>query len=214
MTRLLTATLCAGLALGLPACKIVKDEPEAQAAIPDGPAGDEARMKALVDETFASDVQPHVAQAAVEYSVLKQAVDAGIDAAGEEYGNRGAGAGAAWAFPVKGGGKVTAANLESRARSADVDIDGDGTADLTVQLGPVFKGTALRDVSPMFVFTDFRDQIEFARLAREMNDRNAPLIVIPEGDLLGRTIGFTGAVSLKDAGDPWLVTPIAVEVRE
>ena len=33
---------------------------------------------------------------------------------------------------------------------------------------------------------------------------------LPEGDLVGQTLGFTGAVTLKSASDPWLVTVIEV----
>ena len=64
-----------------------------------------------------------------------------------------------------------AAKTDTRAATADVDIDGDGTADATVQLGPVIRGTTLRDVQPFFDFTAFRDQIAFAELARALNDQ-------------------------------------------
>lgn len=67
---------------------------------------------------------------------------------------------------MAGQGKVVAANLTSRARTLDVDVDGDAKADLTVQLGPVVKGSSLRDFAPaLYDFTSFRDQIEFAKSA-------------------------------------------------
>ncbi|MFN5995702.1 MAG: DUF2291 family protein [Paracoccaceae bacterium] len=60
------------------------------------------------------------------------------------------------------------ANLTSRDWKAMVDVNGDGATDLTLQLGPVIKGTSLRDVAPFYRFGDFRDQIEFAKLARAL----------------------------------------------
>ncbi len=66
---------------------------------------------------------------------------------------------------MAGTGKIVVANLDTRARTVGLDTDGDGAADVTVQLGPVIKGSALRDVAPFYNFDDFRDQIEFAKLS-------------------------------------------------
>ena len=104
------------------------------------------------------------------------------------------------------------ANLTSHARKAMVDTDGDGKADLTLQLGPVIKGSSLRDVAQLYKFGDFRDQIEFAKLARALNDRASGALVVPEGELLGKTVSFSGTVDLKAAGDPWLVTVVTFAV--
>ena len=197
--------------IGLSACKIVKTpEPGTDTAIASGEAGDDARIAALLDDTLDSQLLPLIREKAIGVADLRAAVAAGLDAAGTAQGVRGAGAGAAWNFAVKGSGVVIAANLESRARKADLDTDGDGVADLTLQLGPVIKGTSLRDVAPFYDFNDFRDQIEFAKLGRAINDRVSPMVTLPEGDLVSQTLGFTGAVTLKSASDPWLVTVIEV----
>ena len=110
----------------------------------------------------------------------------GLDAAGAAHGNKGSGEGAAWNFAVKGEGKVVEANLTSRARKAMVDVNGDDAADLTLQLGPVIKGTALRDVATFYIFSDFRDQIQFAKLARALNDRTSAALKLPEGEFTAR----------------------------
>jgi predicted lipoprotein len=212
MTRIALMALCALIPFGLAGCKIVKDTPADQAAVAADASGDTTRIANLLEETFTPKLLPHLASAAVDVPVLRSAVAAGLDAAGAQYGNRGAGAGSAWAFPLRGTGKIVAAKLDSRARTLDLDTTGDGAADLTVQLGPVFKGTSLRDVAPFFVFTDFRDQIEYAKLARELNDKVGSLLVLPEGDPTGKTLRFLGALSLKTANDPWLVTPVEIEV--
>jgi predicted lipoprotein len=200
-------------ALALPGCKIVKNAPEGEASsvIPQGEAGDDARIAALLDKTYEAELLPLIAQA-LPVADLRTALAGGLDAAGVAHGNRGSGEGAAWNFAVRGEGRVVEANLTSRARKAMVDLDGDGAADLTLQLGPVIKGTSLRDVAPFYRFGDFRDQIEFAKLARALNDRASAALVVPEGDLVGKTIGFTGTVDLKAAGDAWLVTAVTLSV--
>jgi predicted lipoprotein len=194
--------------LALPGCKLVKNE--------DSPAGQAASadpITTLADATFESKLLPHIAKTALPVADLRTAIATDLAAAGTAHGNRGAGEGAAWAFAVKGEGKVVSANLTSRARQADLDTDGDGIADLSLALGPVIKGTALRDVAPFYVFGDFRDQIEFAQLARALNDKVSPLLILPEGDLTGKSMTFTGVVPIKSAKDAWVVTAVSVAVK-
>jgi predicted lipoprotein len=200
-------------ALALPGCKIIENAPEGEGTvvIPDGEAGDDARISALLAKTYEADLLPLIAKA-LPVADLRVAVAGGLDAAGAAHGNKGSGEGAAWNFAVKGEGKVVEANLTSRARKAMVDVDGDGAADLTLQLGPVIKGSSLRDVAPFYRFGDFRDQIEFAKLARALNDRASATLQVPEGELVGKTVSFTGTVDLKAESDPWLVTAVTLSV--
>ena len=205
--------LCLVAALALPGCKIVKTVAGSETAAAEaGEAGDDARIAALLDKTYEAELLPLVAAKAMPVADLRGAVSGGLEAAGAAHGNKGSGEGAAWNFAVKGEGKVVEANLTSRARKAMLDTDGDGTADLTLQLGPVIKGSSLRDVAPFYRFGDFRDHIEFAKLARALNDRASAGLVVPEGDLTGKTVSFSGTVDLKAAGDAWLVTVVTLSV--
>ena len=199
-------------ALALPGCKIVKTVAGGETAAAEaGEAGDDARIAALLDKTYEAELLPLIAKA-LPVADLRAALAGGLEAAGAAHGNKGSGEGAAWNFAVKGEGKVVEANLTSRARKAMLDTDGDGKADLTLQLGPVIKGSSLRDVAPFYKFGDFRDQIEFAKLARALNDRASAALQVPEEDLVGKTVGFSGTVDLKAVGDPWLVTAVTLSV--
>ena len=209
--KLVLVLLCA---LALAGCKIVFEDESAASSIPDGSEGDDARNAQRLEATFDTELIPLIAARALDVAALQAALADGLDAAGEAHGNRGAGQGAAWNFAIEDAGQVIAANLTSSARTADVDVDGDGAADVRVQLGPVIRGTALRDVAPFYRFDDFRDQIEFAKLARSINDLVRPRLVLPEGDITGRRIAFAGVVPVQRAGDALVVTPIAIEVTE
>ena len=209
----LFAALCLLAALALPGCKIVKTVIGAETAAAEaGEAGDDARIKALLDKTYDAELLPLIAGKALPVADLRAAIAGGLEAAGAAHGNKGLGEGAAWNFAVKGEGKVVEANLTSRARKAMLDTDGDGKADLTLQLGPVIKGSSLRDVALFYKFGDFRDQIEFAKLARALNDRASAGLQVPEGELVGKTVSFTGTVDLKAADDAWLVTVVTLAV--
>src|SRR3546814_12555322 len=68
-------------------------------------------------------------------------------------------------------GKVLAVTGGERARSMTIDTDGDGSVDAIVQLGPVVRGTALRDALGTRTFNDFASQLDYARYARLITDR-------------------------------------------
>lgn len=203
---------CAALLLGMSGCKIVYDTPEDDKSIPADASGDDARNALRLSKTFDAQLIPYIRNNALSVQDLRVAINGGLDAAGAGHGTQGSGRGAAWNFPVKGQGKVIEAKLNSRARNAQLDTDGDGAADVTIQLGPVIKGTAVRDVAPFFSFDDFRDQIEFAKLSRAINNRVSSLIEVPEGALTGSTMSFTGVVPLKKPDGKYLITAIEIGV--
>lgn len=205
----LTAAVLAA-AFAISGCKIVKTTAADGSTPASDASGDEARIAGIVADTYDARLLPLITEKALAVADLRAKIASGLDGAG---GQRGAGEGAAWNFAVAGQGKVVAANLTSRARTLDVDTDGDSKADLTLQLGPVVKGTSLRDFAPtLYDFTSFRDQIQFAQLGRALNDRAATAIKLPEGDPVGHEVKFAGTFALRKAADAWLVTPTVVEV--
>ena len=210
MTRRLLFVLSILAALSVTGCKVVFDEDKDASVVPEGPEGDDARNAARLEATFEAELLPLIRDRALPIAELRMLVAQDIDGAGEKHANRGSGQGAAWNFPVTGRGRVTEAKLDTRARSLSLDTDGDKAADVTVQLGPVIRGSALRDAAPFYQFDDFRDQIEFAKLSRALNDRIPDLVSVPEGDLIGMQVAFVGVTPLKSARDAVVVTPISV----
>ena len=208
MTRTLTACLAALTLVG--GCKVVRTAPEVDAT---ADAGTDP-IAAFVAETYDAQLLPLVEAEAVEAGVLLAALDGGLEAAGTAHGIQATGGGA-WTFLVKGEGVVVEADRESRAATLGVDVTGDGASDLRVQLGPVVRGTALRDAAPFYEFTDFRDQMEFAALARALNERATAALTLPEGDLVGTRASFAGATALRAADEALLLAPtrLALEPR-
>ncbi|QDC08626.1 DUF2291 domain-containing protein [Oceanicola sp. D3] len=210
MIRPLLLAFAAAALTSASGCKIVFDSDGDDSEIPAGPEGDDARNAKRLEESFEPQLLPHLRENAVEIGELRAGIAADIEAIGTARAQRGSGAGAAWNFPVSGEGVVVEANLESRARTLTLDTDDDGEADTTLQMGPVIKGTALRDGVPFYNFDDFRDQIEYAKLARALNDEVTARITLPEGELAGSTVQFFGVTPLRTASEAILVTPTEV----
>ncbi len=215
MTR--TPILAACLLTILPivaGCKIVKNPDPNDIAQSAAQMTDAERMAALAQEVYKPKFLPYMADKARNITDTLPAIANDLDKAGETFGIPKASEGSPWNFVAKGEGTIVASNRKSRAAKLEVDVTADGKADLTIQLGPVIKGTALRDSASFFVFTDFRDQIEFAKLARALNDVASGTISLPEGDLIGKRVGFTGAFSLTKQSDPILLVPVQIAVED
>lgn len=107
-------------------------------------------------------------------------------------------------------GRVVAVSNGERARSLSIDSNGDGSADAIVQLGPVVRGTALRDALGTRIFNDFDSQIEYARYARAINDRVVGQVRAAAAKLgQGSNVEVIGAY-VPGADGPAFVTPAQI----
>lgn len=200
------------IALAFAGCKIVPNPDPELAKEAEATQTDEARMAAYVAEVWEPKVLPVVQQNLVPLAELRAALAADPAAAGAAHGLRPEGEANPWNFAVSGAGKIVDAKLESRAAKLMVDTDRDGAADVTVMLGPVIRGTALRDGMPFIVFTDFRDQIEFAKLANALNAQAHDSLTIPQGDVVGQTATFEGMFTLRDTAGQIELVPTMLSV--
>ncbi len=182
----------------LSACKVVKNAAPADADQAQEEQTDEVRMANYAREIWEPKVLPAVADLLAPLSDLRLALAKDVDAAGEKYGYKPEGEASAWNFAVSGSGVVVETKMQSRAAKVQVDTDGDGEADVTVQLGPIIRGTSLRDSMSFLSFTDFRDQIEFAKLARGLNAMAHEGLEIPQQDPLGEIVTFEGVYTFKN----------------
>lgn len=182
----------AAATLVLAGCKIVAKSEGADEAQQD----DATRMATLVAADWEARVLPRVRETAAPLSDVLGAIASDFPGARASYGVGAAGEGTPTNFTVRGEGTVVGANLTSRAARVNVDVDGDGKADVDLQLGPVIRGTALRDSLPFYEFTRFRDQIEFAKLAGELNVAAHGGMPEPPEDAMGQTVAFTGVFAM------------------
>lgn len=194
------------LAASLSGCKLVKTDHGA------GPGADP--IAELVETTFDAKLVPALTEKAVDLATLRNAIKNDLDKAGQSQGVRVGGAGGGWNFAVEGSATVVDENRASKAATADIDLDGDGTADATLQLGPVVKGTALRDTTALYDFSTFRDQIEYAKLGRALNDKAVSKLPSADVPLRGKKISFLGAVVIRSASEKPLVVPVSIEVAQ
>lgn len=120
-------------------------------------------------------------------------------------------------YKVRGNAKVLEYDDSSRNGKLILDLcPYDGQADIALQIGPVIKDTALRDSVSFISFTNVGNQLHFANLADELNNR-MKLKVIEPLDLQtieGKLICFYGAIKVNEDQtlDTLQVTPVKIEV--
>ncbi len=203
------------VAAGLGGCKLEKNEiatgDQAQQVVSSQPGGD---MNLLVADIWDTQVVPHLEDTSTDMKTLVDAIAADRDGAGEAHGYRPSSEGSPWNFAARVSGTIVSAKTDTRAATADVDLDGDGAADVTLQLGPVIKGTALRDILPFVDFSSFTDQIEFAHLSRALNNRayESALEKLPREALVGSQVDALGAFTVRGGEKSFLVTPVSMSV--
>jgi predicted lipoprotein len=119
------------------------------------------------------------------------------------------------AFLVKGAGRVLRVDTASRTGLMLIDLAPyDGRPDAALQIGPVLRGTALRDALPFIQFSQFVNQLEFARVGNALNDRvwKRALAKLPKDGLTGATATFAGAASRPTANGLIEIVPVQLTV--
>ncbi len=194
---LIAAFWCVGLAVaaGLASfgVTVVPDSVVASTDLNGNPAFD---AKQLVDSIWTSRVLPLMqGNDVADAKTVLDAVAKDPEAAGAHYGHRPQAGDGPWNFIVRGQGKIVSASTQLRHATLTVDLGG---ATVTVQIGPVVFGSVLRDSLPFISFAQVVNQIQFAQVSRELNDRATASS--REGvDLAqlkpGATVAFTGAMA-------------------
>ncbi len=168
----------------------------------------------FIDSIFQNEAVPILKNNAVELNEIFLAANGDLKSAGEKYGIR-ADAGNAYNFLVKGTATVNEVNTELRVGYAIITVDGyTGSETFKIQVGPVFRGTSIRDCMPMIKFDDFKNQVIYAELATaiHVNISNHLFSAIDINGLEGKTIEFYGALT-DHGGSEIVITPFALEIK-
>ena len=213
--RLPAGAACA-IALAVSACTIVYDDEKAKKApteTTDSPHAQGFDAAAWVESVWTAKVLPYFEKDAVELGPVLAALEEDAEAAGAKFGRRPDTEGSPWSFAVKGQGVVVSVNTESRAGTMVVKVDAaSGPGEVTLQIGPVVRGTAIRDNLPFVSFGDVTNQIQFAQVSRALNDRAVGAIHAAAAALkAGTSVEFAGAMNVSASDETVLITPITLK---
>src|SRR5690242_1158798 len=129
---------------------------------------------AFVDSIWSAKLVPAIVGSAIDAPTLLEAMAASIGDAERKYGRNVNGDG--WYFNVKGEGTVLAVDTSSRNGLIELGVLPHARRpDVSIQIGPVFRGSALRDSTGLITFSSFVNQLQFRseerRVGKECRSR-------------------------------------------
>ncbi|MCV9966784.1 DUF2291 family protein [Pararhizobium sp. BT-229] len=199
------------IALALPGCKIIKT-PTAEEAAEAASGGFNPDRQ--VAEIWDRKVIPFLEKRAGPFQEVSSLTASDLDAAAAKYGHKEKDGTAPWTFAAKVAGTIIKAETKSRAAYLDTDVDGDGKADVRIQIGPVIKGTAIRDSLDFVNFNEFKNQIQWAEFGKAFNIHVNGLTLekLSREGLEGKKVQALGAYPLPSTGQPALLTPATITI--
>ncbi|WP_089983721.1 DUF2291 domain-containing protein [Clostridium sp. C105KSO13] len=134
----------------------------------------------------------------------------------DKYGKYSMGVSGELSYVVKGSGTVEEVNNESQAGCLALKLDGyTGAESIKLQIGPVYKGSSIRDTLSFIKFGDYKNQEEWAAVSQSINQVVAKDVVEPAKpeSLQGKTISFVGAFTVSAGSTDVLITPAVLEAK-
>jgi predicted lipoprotein len=215
--RIFSIMLAAAMCALISSCKIVKIDPEAeQASEKTISSGEKAvDVASYMAEHWDADILPEINERRVSLGEIMQAAGGGWDQAGEALGVIKGDIGSKYNFIVQDTAVVKEINTESKAGYIVVEIEGVPAPAIHIATGPVLKGTAIRDSLNCVDFNQFVNQMDYAKLANELNKIGNDNITQSTSieELAGKTIEFTGSFTQPEDGAEILIMPVFMEVK-
>ncbi|WP_410015211.1 DUF2291 family protein [Sodalis sp. C49] len=91
-------------------------------------------------------------------------------------------------------GKVTAVDADGLERKLTLSVNNEP---VTLQLGPIIRGNAVRDAAGFLRFEDFKNQVQFAQVAKALNKQALSGLPAVDGGWVGQQVDVLAAVTLR-----------------
>lgn len=170
--------------------------------------------QAYIDGIFQSKAVPALKEKAVDFTKLMTEANGDLSKVGDKYG-RHTEATSPYNFVVKGTATVTEVKTELRTGYVVLKVNGyTGKAVVKMAVGPVFKGTSIRDSIESIKFDDFRNQVTFAALSTAIHKNLTKNLFtkVKASELKGKTIDFYGTFTSDQSSEIWM-TPFEITAK-
>ena len=203
-------TACLPLLALLPGCRLVKTSAlHANAASDAGGGAAAGDPQARAASLWAPKIVPYLQAKAGAFDALMAQI--GSDPAGalQAHGYKPSTTDAPPVFIARIDGKIVAADTASMAGTVDVATGAAAKAVAQLQIGPVIRGTALRDALPFVSFDQFANQIDYADFAKALDHivRDRVVKQVPRSGLVGQRVSAIGVFRAPSTGTLPLLTP-------
>ncbi|XBS68225.1 DUF2291 family protein [Acerihabitans sp. KWT182] len=170
--------------LMLSACDVVKLDGSGNPIIPAdpnaGPDYADQTPQQIAQGFWGPKILPAARRQALDWPALKQAQEklAGTDTKSTY---------------SKFSAKVSGVDADGMERKLTLNVNGDT---VLLQLGPVIKGNAVRDAAGFIHFEDFKNQVQFAQVARALNKQALSGLPAIDASWVGQPVDVLAAFTL------------------
>lgn len=152
---------------------------------------------------------------AVDLVTLLTEANGDLTSVAAKYGHYSMGDQGELSFIVKGSGTIT--QVKNKLRSGYLSLDVDGNSQdikIRLQIGPVFKGSAVRDSISLISYKDYKNQIEWAQVSVAFHELIIKEIIsqLDMATLEGKQVDFIGCFTVNRA-DLLQITPVKLTVK-
>ncbi|MDR1901226.1 MAG: DUF2291 domain-containing protein [Treponema sp.] len=216
--RIKEIIFCGVIGAALLSCTVVKND-EAKKEAGGNPYGFSIGTidpKQYADEIWDSMVIKRIEAMAVDFADLARELESGEAKASEAYGYR-LSERNAYNFAVKGTAKLLSVDTSSASGSASLDAyPFDGQEDCRLRIGPVLQGYALRDIQSDISPNNFVNQVDWARLATELNNKVKETVLagVDFPGLVGKEAELLGVFTWEGKGGVITVTPVRLNFKD
>ncbi|MCL2128845.1 MAG: DUF2291 domain-containing protein [Treponema sp.] len=168
------------------------------------------------EEIWEPVVLPRIDSLAVNFHELLDGLSSNENATSERYGYRLLEEGNHYNFAVKGTVKFLSIDTSSANGTTTLDFAPyDGQADCIMMIGPVFRSLAIRDIQNSISLNDFTNQVEFARIARELNNKVRDLVLegIDFSQCIGSEADLIGVFTYDGPGSTIEIMPVRLSIK-
>lgn len=157
----------------------------------------------------------YFAKNAVDFNTLVAEAGGDFTTLASKYGHYSMGDSGELSFIIKGTGTVETVKNKLRAGYLSLKLDGyEGNTQIRLQIGPVFKGSAVRDTISLISYKDYKNQIEWAQVSVAFHDLISKNVLAPidMAAAEGKKVEFIGCFTV---GRPSqiLITPVALKIE-
>lgn len=158
---------------------------------------------------------PELTGKAVELGTFLTEANGDLKSLADKYGKYSMGTSGTLNYTVMGTVTVKEVNTEKKAGYMTVSLDGyNGPVAIKLQIGTVYKGTAVRDALDIIKFEDYKNQVDYAAVSQSIHNIIQTTVIdkLDLNNLIGKQLDFTGCFTV-DKEDEILITPVALTVK-
>lgn len=162
-----------------------------------------------------SNALPELTQKAVDLPTFLTEANGDFKSLADKYGKYSMGTSGELSYTVKGSGTVKLINQEKKAGYMELTLDGyEGNVVIKLQIGSVYKGSAVRDSLDFIKFEDYKNQVDYAAVSQSIHDLIQKSIIesLDLATLTGKEIDFLGCFTV-DKNDELIITPVTLAVK-